>query len=357
MMKKVLRIHTFILVLFSLFSVNSANAQLAAHAGADQTICPGNSANLGGTPSATGGLAPYTYSWSPTTGLNLSNDPNPTAAPTATTTYTLTVTDNTGAVNTDVVIVTMSSIYFVNAGRDTSICVAASAEIGGPNNVTWAGINYSWAPAAGLNDSTKSNPIATPTHTTTYTLTATIAGCSSPKTSIVTVTIIPTPQINAGNDTTINEGETAILNGSGGFNYIWAPQNTLTYFYTANPDAEPIVTTTYYLYGTDESNKCAANDEVTVFVIQNNAVVFYNTFTPNGDGDNDTWYIGNIYKYPANKLEVYNRYGKLVYKASGYMNSWDGKAFGEELPSATYFYIMDLGDGRKNYHGTVTIVR
>lgn len=355
-MRKIVRINYFFLILFSLIIVNSVKAQLSVHAGADQTMCPGIAVNLGGTPSATGGLAPYTYSWAPTTGLNLSNGPNPTAAPSATTSYTLTVTDDTGAVSSDVVIVTMSSIYYVTAGRDTSICVAASAGIGGPNNVTWAGINYSWSPGAELNDSTLNNPVASPANTTTYTLTATIPGCPA-KTDFVTVTIIPTPQINAGNDTTINEGETAILHGSGGFNYVWNPQNTLTYFYTANPDAEPIVTTTYYLYGTDESNKCPAYDDVTVFIIPDNDVVFYNTFTPNGDGNNDTWYIGNIYKYPDNKLEVYNRYGKLVFKANGYLNSWEGKAFGEELPSATYFYIMDLGDGSKKYHGTVTIVR
>ena len=356
MVSKSYKINYFYLILFSLFIVNSVSAQLSVNAGADQTICPSGSANIGGSPAAMGGLAPYTYSWSPTIGLNQTNGANPIASPTATTSYTLTVTDDTGAVKTDVVIIAMSPIYYINAGRDTSICVASFAGIGGNNNVTWAGINYSWSPGAELNDSTLNNPVASPTQTTTYTLTATIAGCPA-KTDFVTVVIIPTPLINAGNDTTINEGETAILCGSGGFNYIWTPQNTLTYPYTANPDAEPIVTTTYYLYGTDASNKCPAYDEVTVYIIPNNAVVFYNTFTPNGDGNNDTWYIGNIYKYPNNKLEVYNRYGKLVYKASSYINNWEGKAFGEDLPSATYFYIMDLGDGSKTFHGTVTIVR
>lgn len=356
MIRIILRINYFFLILFSLFVVNSAKAQLSAHAGTDQTICPGGKDTIGGTPSATGGLAPYSYSWSPTTGLNLSNGPNPTASPQITTSYTLTVTDDTGAVNTDVVVVNMSKIYYASAGKDTSICVGESARIGGEFDVSWAGVNYSWSPGAELNDSTLANPIATPTNTTTYTLTATIVGCPS-KTSFATVTIIPTPQISAGNDTTINEGETAILHATGAFNYIWTPQNTLTYYFTANPDAEPIVTTTYYVYGTDESNTCPAFDEVTVFIIPTNTVVFYNTFTPNGDGNNDTWYIGNIYKYPDNKLEVFNRYGKLVFKASGYINNWEGKAFGEELPSATYFYIMDLGDGSKKYHGTVTIVR
>jgi len=356
MIGKISKINYFFLVLFSLFIVNTVSAQLTVNAGADQTICPGSSATIGGTPSASGGLAPYIFSWSPSTGLNLTNVPNPTASPTATTTYTLTVTDDTGAVKKAVVIVAMSSIYYINAGTDTSICVNASAVIGGVNNVTWAGINYSWSPGASLNDSTLNRPTASPTQTTTYTLTATIAGCP-PKIIFVTVTVIPTPVISAGIDTTINEGETATLHASGAFNYIWTPQNTLAYYNTANPNAQPIITTTYYVYGTDQSNKCPSYSQVTVFVIPDNAVVFYNTFTPNSDGNNDSWYIGNIYKYPNNKLEVYNRYGKLVFKANGYLNTWDGTAFGAELPSATYFYIMDLGDGSKPYHGTVTIVR
>ena len=93
-------------------------------------------------------------------------------------------------------------------------------------------------------------------------------------------------------------------------------------------------------------------------MIPDSNVVLYNTFTPNYDGNNDYWYIGNIYKYPSNHLEVYNRDGKLVYKANGYFNTWDGKSYtGNELPSATYFYVLDLGNGTAALHGIVTIVR
>ena len=199
---------------------------------------------------------------------------------------------------------------------------------------------------------TCSNPI----QTTTYTLTATISGCP-PKTDVVDVTVIPTPKIDAGINITIQEGETATLNGTGGSVYDWSPKNTLTYPYTANPNAEPTATTTYYLYGADPANKCPAYDSVIVFVEPKDKVVFYNTFTPNNDGNNDTWYIGNIFKYPNNSLEIYNRDGKLLYKTTQYTNSWDGKAYGNALPAGTYFYIMDLGDGNEKYHGTVTIVK
>lgn len=330
-------------------------AQLAADAGNDRTVCPGASEIFGGSPTASGGLPPYTYSWKPTTGLINSNTANPTVTPTSSITYTVTVKDDTGAVQTDIVKVYTNAIIDVNAGRDTSICVSSSALIGGPyNNIP--GITYSWEPGSSLNDSTSGNPVASPGLTSkTYTLTATISGCP-PKIDQVTVSVIPTPLIYAGLDVTIQEGEVAILHATGGESYAWGNTPDIKYIYSESCDVEPVFTTTYYLYGTDATGKCPGYDDVTVFVEPSEEVVIYNTFTPNHDGNNDFWYIGNIYKYPECHLEVYNRYGKLVWKVRGYENNWDGKVSGEELPAATYFYDLDLGNGKK-HHGSITIVR
>jgi gliding motility-associated-like protein len=57
-------------------------------------------------------------------------------------------------------------------------------------------------------------------------------------------------------------------------------------------------------------------------------------------------------------VEVYNRYGKLVYKTNGYANTFDGRVSGEELPAGTYFYDLNLGAaGTTKHHGTLTILR
>jgi gliding motility-associated-like protein len=343
-----------LLFIFCFCISNVSHAQVFANAGPDKEICPTGSAVIGGGPSATGGLPPYTYSWSPASGLSSSTSPNPTATPSVNTTYTLTVTDDTGAVATDVVAVYFNYIQNLNAGNDTSICENSYAVLGGDLNVSGPG--YSWNPSLYLDNASSPHPVCTPLSSMSYTLTATNPGCP-PKIDVVTVTVIPTPAIDAGPDTTIQEGETITLHATGGFFYVWSPTSTLTYFYTADPDAEPVVTTTYTVFGSDDSHKCLAFDTVRVTVERNDEAVFYNTFTPNGDNNNDTWYIGNIHKYPDNNLEVFNRYGKLVYKTKSYLNTWDGKAFGEELPEGTYYYIMDLGKGEKNHHGTVTIIR
>lgn len=75
------------------------HAQLTANAGNDRTICSGSTTNLGGSPTASGGQGPYTYSWSPATGLNSTTVANPTATVNGATTYTVTITDSSNPPN------------------------------------------------------------------------------------------------------------------------------------------------------------------------------------------------------------------------------------------------------------------
>jgi gliding motility-associated-like protein len=80
--------------------------------------------------------------------------------------------------------------------------------------------------------------------------------------------------------------------------------------------------------------------------------------TPNGDGINDTWMIYNIENYPNNKVYIYNRYGKEVYRKTGYRNTWDGtsqRGGTTALPDNTaYFYQLDLdGNGTIDYKGWI----
>jgi gliding motility-associated-like protein len=93
-----------------------------------------------------------------------------------------------------------------------------------------------------------------------------------------------------------------------------------------------------------------------------------NVFSPNGDGIQDYFRIQNIEKYPEAKIEIYNRWGKLVYELENYGNTdiwgetdawWNGYSnnnlqFGTEiLPSATYFYILYLNNGSDPQNGFV----
>ncbi|WP_422349955.1 PKD domain-containing protein [Flagellimonas sp.] len=78
----------------------------------------------------------------------------------------------------------------------------------------------------------------------------------------------------------------------------------------------------------------------------------YNEFSPNGDGVNEFFKIDCISRYPNNVLQVYNRWGNIVYEQRSYNNDWDGTSNGratvqkgDQLPVGTYYYVLDLGDG------------
>lgn len=93
-------------------------------------------------------------------------------------------------------------------------------------------------------------------------------------------------------------------------------------------------------------------------------LIFPNGLTPNGDNQNDVFYIYNIWEYPGNHITIYNRWGSIVYEADGYINTWDGTHNGNPLPVSTYYYVLELGPDKKGnmnsvnkYSGSVTIVR
>ncbi|WP_233890754.1 Ig-like domain-containing protein, partial [Tenacibaculum piscium] len=95
----------------------------------------------------------------------------------------------------------------------------------------------------------------------------------------------------------------------------------------------------------------------------------YNIMTPDNDGDNDVFFISCIDKpeYANNRVEIFNRWGNTVYKASGYNNSdvsfkgiSNGRAtitVDEKLPPGTYYYVIDLGDGSAPKAGWLYINR
>jgi len=87
----------------------TVNPTPVANAGSDQTVNSGQTVQIGGSPTASGGTPGYTYSWSPTVGLDDPTAANPNATVTSTTPYTVTVTDSKGCTATDQVVLTVGS--------------------------------------------------------------------------------------------------------------------------------------------------------------------------------------------------------------------------------------------------------
>jgi gliding motility-associated-like protein len=67
--------------------------------------------------------------------------------------------------------------------------------------------------------------------------------------------------------------------------------------------------------------------------------------TPNQPGEESTWRIVNIDKYPTANVKIYSPTGEIVYESWDYNNDWDGKGKnGESLPTGPYMYMIDRGD-------------
>ena len=101
----------------------------------------------------------------------------------------------------------------------------------------------------------------------------------------------------------------------------------------------------------DQWDTDTSNDSDQAF-IEPNCLTVYNEFSPNGDGVNDFFKIDCIASFPNNRLQVFNRWGNIVFETRGYNNDWDGITNGRAavqkgdlLPVGTYYYILDLGDG------------
>jgi gliding motility-associated-like protein len=88
-------------------------------------------------------------------------------------------------------------------------------------------------------------------------------------------------------------------------------------------------------------------------------LIFYNAFSPNDDGTNDVWEIGNAPAYPNNMVQLFDRWGNKVWSVEGYNNTervWDGKnTKGVAMPNGTYFYIFQSGEAI--YKGYVEITK
>lgn len=223
-------------------------------ASADVTICAGSNATL----SATGGT---NYTWSPATGLSSTTSSNPVSSATTTTTYTVTGTSSAGCRNSDQVIVNVNPLPTVTAGMDVSICIGSSITLSANGGNT-----YTWSPSSNLSSATVSNPVASPSSTTTYTVTGTASsGCRN--TDMITVTVNQLPVLVSSPDTSMCAGNTIQLSVTGANTYSWNPSTGLNSNTSSTPLTTLNTTVTYTITGTSPAG-CTSTDQLTVSVTQ-----------------------------------------------------------------------------------------
>jgi gliding motility-associated-like protein len=209
---------------------------------------------------------------------------------------------------------------------------------------------YRWSPATGLNDPNTSSPIARPTITTTYVVTGSdMQGCFVTQDS-VTISVFPYPVFDLGPDVTIPVGSSTKFNPVVSNDIVsvrWTPTTALSCTDCIDPVASPKQKTEYSATVVNNGG-CTITDKITVFVICNNENLFIpNTFSPNGDGNNEVFYPRGRGILNVKSLRIYSRWGQEVYWRYNFMANdrsagWDGTFKGQKLPSDVYVYMIDV---------------
>lgn len=134
----------------------------------------------------------------------------------------------------------------------------------------------------------------------------------------------------------------------------WSNEPGLDNYHTQYPVASPAQTTTYTLTASNAVG-CEKTETVTITVL--NDLIVPNGFTPNGDNVNDTWEIEGLRAYPNVFIQVFNRWGTLVFSSKGYTESWAGQYNGAPLPTGTYYYTLSSDILEQPLSGSVSIFR
>ena len=226
-------------------------------------LCDGEDAQLQGSGNGT-------LSWFPPAGLSADDVADPIASPAATTVYTLTDETLCGTASADVLVEVVNMV--TEPSGDTQICLGGGAPLSvsspQPEATGWS---HAWSPATGLSDPGISNPVASPTATTTYTVEITTPeGCTRAHEMTVDV-VAAAPGDSIYPTVPLCIGQSVQLEAAEGNTWVWSPTTGLNNPASQTPFATPQETTTYTV---TISNLCGeGTDEVTVELIVPEAFV------------------------------------------------------------------------------------
>lgn len=308
-----------------------------------------------------GGVTPYTVVWTgPTTITNNTTD----AMNLAPGTYKVTVTDKGGCVVTKDIIVPTSG----GALNIVSLSVSVPISCNGLKNATVAGsfsggtapykVSYTGG-ASGTKDVTAEGSFSVDKlGAGNYTFVVTDKDGNS-KTSSLTITqpsrIVTSVVTACANG--INEDGGVSLDVSGGtpgYTYRWSNGST-------NSDLSNVPKGSYSAI-VEDANGCQVSVVARVQDCDdpaNGCFAALTIITPNNDGYNDVFAINCVNDNPS-KLTVFDRYGKTVYSADVYDNSWNGvDNSGQILPESSYMWVLEVSfpESRELFSGTVTLLR
>jgi gliding motility-associated-like protein len=292
------------------------------------------------------------YVWTPTPEVVFPAVANPLAVTYNNTTYNVTARIGSCSAS-DQVLVTAIPYPSVNAGPDTVICFETFVQLHGSTD----GNAFAWLPSPTLSDISSMDPVANPTATTSYVLSATDSrGCPKPGYDTVSVMVLPDIQAYAGHDTAVVVGQPLQMNATGGVRYEWSPTGGLSDPFVANPSIifrESTAGVRYKVLVYNEAG-CVDSAFVRVKVFETMPSIFVpNAFTPNGDGRNDVLRPIAAGMQRIEFFQVYNRWGQMVYNSPDSERGWDGTVGGKQQQPGAYVWVVKAVD----YTGTPYVQR
>ena len=181
-------------------------------------------------------------------------------------------------------------------------------------------------------------------------------GCISDK-KIKPIVVSPYPVLNLTPNYYMVKGQSLRLDSyyyyGSNLQFLWTPNTYLSSATDPYPVTQSPADITYTLL-LKGSSGCSLSQSTLVKVVK---LEVPNAFSPNADGINDEWEITFLKNYPNCSVEVYNRYGQILFKSIGYNKNWDGTYNHQALPVGTYYYIIKTSPIANILSGSVTILR
>lgn len=342
---------------------STATANIVVHpkpalapAPAQATLCQGSSLPLQANADAGAVL-----SW---TNYNISDPAShtPVVTPLMDTSYTVVATNHHGCTNTARVQVKVSRPFRVStAGAD--ICDGEETRL-----IASGAVRYRWTPSTGLDRDDVAEPVAKPTVTTTYKVTGYgTDNCFTDEATAV-VTVHPAPTVNAGPDITVATGSVFPLPTVGSSDIAkisWLPIDGLSCTDCLNPTATPRKDIKYHVR-VENRYGCIAEDEIAIKLVCTGGSVFIpNSFSPNGDGQNDIFYIRGRGISTVKVFRIFNRWGQLLFERAGFTPDdpsmgWDGRFKGIPVNPDVFIYyaemVCDTGESML-LKGNITLIK
>lgn len=376
----------------------------------DAIVCEGSSISI----TAGGGTI---YSWSPSNGLNVTNKGDVIASPLNNTNYAVAVKNEYGCSNSGSVSIKVVHPFTLQLAKETEVCSGSSVGLQASGGISYQWINNT----KGLNNVSISEPIATPSASTTYTLVASGENQCFSDTSQIKMTVKPTPSFHLGNDTSLCEGQSIVLKAftnnatyswqdgtttgdyqvkKGGQYYVWVNlnnckasdtinimQKVIPYFSLGNDSAicldqefilTPKLNTEASLlwqdgsselsfiinhegvYQLSASNECGSHSDAITITKGLCNILMPNAFSPNHDGLNDVYRVKFPFTVSNFHFLITNRWGQTVFETTDIHKGWDGTFNGARPLEGIYVWVISFtntNNKSQQLKGTVNLIK